>query len=201
MDRIISDAYIKGEKMIYGDDPSEEMNQKILAINDMYGWLYNQGILEKVSFVFLDYPEGTHFALDVKDLYAYRSAMENSGVPGASLAVYGIFDEAISPCMYSGAIEPSVSMATYREVDGCVGRSWECSLIQALDTKGIYDVLAMKESCGTEAAVKAMYGKFKWNPTLNERKTPVDDLLNSASSTEKRTQKLMPKRKVKSPER
>ena len=96
--RIISDAYVKENKRIWGTDPTTEFNQKILAVNNMYGWLYNQGLLEKVCFEFKDYSDGVEFALDVKDLEPYRSEMEACGVDGATLAVRHIFDEPYTPC-------------------------------------------------------------------------------------------------------
>lgn len=175
MARIISDSYIKGEKQIWGDDPKDAFNQKILAVNNMYGWLYQQGILEKVSFVFKDYAEGTHFALNAKDLEPYRREMEECGAESAALAVHHIFDEEYTPCVYSGAITLGWTMSTYRDVDGCVGRSWECDLIKCLNTEGIYDIANIRDEQGVKAAVVALYSQFDWNPTLQEEQARQAD--------------------------
>lgn len=168
MARIICDIYIKKDKKIWGDDIQDEFNQRILAVNNMYGWLYEKGILEKASFEFKDYEEASYFALDAKDLLLYRSEMEKSGVTGAALATRHIFDEPYTPCSYSGAIELSWTMSSYRSVDGCVDRSWECGLVKNLDTTGIYDVAEVRDAQGVRAAVHALFSQFNWKPTLSE---------------------------------
>ena len=162
MERIISDTYVKGKKHIFMDDPDTEFNKKIVAVNNMYAWLYDQGILEKTSFVYKDYSDVTYFAVDAKDLEPYRKEMEASNVDGAALAVSHIFDEHYTPCRYSGAIELGWMMATYRDVDGCVGRSWECDLIKSLNTEGIYKIYDIQREKGTKEAVKALYDEFEW---------------------------------------
>ena len=183
MERIISDAYVKKNKHIFGDDPTEPYNQKILAINAMYGWLYEQGILEKVCFEFKDLPNVTQFAFCVKDLEPYRQEMSAADLPKADLAVTEIFDTYYSPCVYSGVIQLSWPMSTYRNVDGCVGRSWECDLIKGLNTKAIYDVLAVKEERGTVAAVKALYEKYIWEPPAKEKESSLDEKIYSAEQS------------------
>lgn len=181
MERIICDSYIKGQKDIWGDDPNTEFNQRILAVNEMYGWLYKQGILERVSFEFKDYSFGTCFALDVKDLEPYREQMEQSGLDGAELAVRNIFDEKYTPCMYSGAIELGWSMATYRDVDGCVGRSWECGLVQGLSVKYIYDyVLPVLQEKGAREAVKVLFEVYPWKESDLDKKQSLDGAIAAA---------------------
>lgn len=170
MTRIICDSYFKKDKPIWGNNPNELFNKRILAVNAMYGWLYEKGILEKVSFVFKDYAESCHFGLDTKDLIPYRKEMEAAELDNAELAVQHIFDETYTPCRFSGAIQPGWTMASYRNVDGCVGRSWECSLATNLNTKSAYDVAMVKEEQGIKSAVIALYDMFQWNPTLNEEK-------------------------------
>ncbi len=53
--RVVVDVYEKKDKHIWGNNPNESFNQKIMAVNDMYGWLYNKGVLKKVAFEFKDY--------------------------------------------------------------------------------------------------------------------------------------------------
>jgi len=182
MARVISDTYIKHNKKIWGDEPNTEFNQKILAVNNMYGWLYQQGILEKVSFEFKDYAENTYFALDVKELEPYRNEMESCGLEGSALAVYHIFDKDYTPCVYSGAIELGWTMASYRNVDGCVGRSWECGLIKMLNTDGIYAVAKVRDEQGIKAAMHTLFSQFDWKPTLQEQKLSLEEQIKSASS-------------------
>ena len=164
-ERIICDNYQKGKKHIFGQDSNTPFNQKIIAVNNMYGWLYNAGILKEISFEFQDYSDITYFALCVADLEKYRDAMRNSGVDGAELAIQHIFDEKYSPCHYSGAIELGWTMMTYRDFDGTVSRDWECELSRHLDSCAVLDVEKIKEEKGVKEAVKAMFELSGFEPS------------------------------------
>ena len=170
MERIISDTYVKGKKYIFGDDPNTEFNKKIVAVNNMYAWLYEQGILEKVAFKYKDYSDVTYFAVDAKDLEPYRKEMEASGIEGATLAISHIFDVYYTPCEYSGAIQLGWMMKSYRSVDGCVGSSWECDLIKSLNVDGIYKIYDIQREKGTKEAVKALFDEFNWEKDENEKR-------------------------------
>lgn len=162
MARIICDTYFKKEKPCFAADPDGQFNKRITAINNMYDWLYKNSLLQNTAFLFQDLGDSVCFALDVKDLEPYRDKMQESRVEGAALAVHHIFDEAYTPCMYSGTIELGWFMSTYRNVDGCVGRSWECGLIQGLNNTAIFDVLQTKEESGVKAAVSKMFSYYNW---------------------------------------
>jgi len=181
MARIICDTYIKKDKQIFGEDPTTPFNQQILAANAMYGWLYDNGILENASFIFKDYKDATHFALNVDALMPYRKQMEESGLSNAQYAVHLLFDQDCRPCTYSGAIQFGWSMSSYRSVDGMVGRSWECDLIKALDTTGIYEVAEEREVNGITAAVHKLFAQFDWNPTLSEQKASLSSKITDAA--------------------
>jgi len=165
MNRIISDSYIKGTKQIWGNDPSDEFNRRILAVNNMYGWLYQQGILKKVAFKMKDYSDIAYFAFGVNDLLQYRRLMEKSGLPDAALAVHHIFDEEYRPCIYSGAIELGWTMRTYRDFDGTVGRSWECDLVRHLDSPSVLDIVQIQEQEGIRAAVHSVFELSEFEPS------------------------------------
>ena len=173
MDRIICDTYVKGEKHIWSVDKDDwsnrEFNKKILAVNEMYGWLYEKGILRDVSFEIKDYPEVTFFALDVKDLEPYREKMAEAGVKDVDVALRHIFDEYYTPCEYSGAIELGWTMAGYRDVDGCVGRSWECGLLKGLNTRAAHDVLRVHEEKGVREAVSSAFEIAGFEPDLFQK--------------------------------
>lgn len=179
MARIICDAYSQN-KQIFGNDIHNPLNQRILAVNNMYRWLHENGILEKESFILKGYPKGIAFAVDVAKLLPYRKEMENCQVPGAALAVRHIFDESYTPCMYSGTIQPGGVMSTYRDVDGCVDKSWECDLIKGLNTETIYEVNRIKEEQGIQAAVKALFGCYIWSEP--EKKPPLSSQIDAAAS-------------------
>lgn len=187
MSRIICDTYIKGEKRIWGDDPSTEFNQKIVAVNNLYGWLYEKGILQEAAFEMKDYADVAYFAVDASHLLPYRQQMEASGSPDALLAVRHIFDEYYTPCTYSGAIELGWTMMSYRDVDGCVGRSWECGLIKCLDTEGIYEVANVMDEAGPKEAVKKLFLQFDWKPTLSEQKMSLNSTISRAEMSAERS--------------
>ena len=162
MERIIMDSWIKQNKQIYGKDRDHIFNRRILAVNDMYGWLKEQGILEKIAFVYQDCPTEVHFALDTKDLEPYRKAMEDSGLPQAGLAIQHLLDEEYTPCVYSGAIQIGWLMDSYREMDGMVGRSWECDLVKFLNAKAVTDIRRVQEGDGVKAAVQKTFSYYQW---------------------------------------
>lgn len=168
MERIIYDVYSKGEKEIWDLEPEKEnnkkFNRKIIAVNNMYGWLYEQGILREVSSKFKDYDDMTFFVLDVKDLGIYREQMENSGVEDAALAVQHIFNEEYSPCKYSGAIQLSWIMFTYRDFDGTVGRSWECGLVKGLSSPTVLNIRELRETKGVKAATEEAFDLYGFEP-------------------------------------
>lgn len=164
MERILLDYYKKDKKTMWGDDPHEPYNQKILSVNNMYGWLYEQGVLREVSFRFKDYSDMSYFALDVKALVPYREQMLNSGIENADISVHHIFDEEYSPCLYCGGIQLSWPMLTYREFDGTVERSWECSMVQGLKSHVVLDVEQIKNKQGTKAAVSAAFDFYELEP-------------------------------------
>ncbi len=166
MERILLDYYAKETKHIWGDDPNTPFNQQIVAVNNMYGWLYEQGILRGASFKFKDYSDMSYFALDVKDLEPYREQMVKSGVEGAELAVQHIFDEKYTPCLYSGAFQLGWTMMTYRDFDGTVSRSWECGVVQGLASHTVLDVEEIKNTQGIQAAVAQAFDWYDLEPDL-----------------------------------
>lgn len=161
MERIICDIYIKGEKRLWDidvDNPkNQDFNRKILAVNNVYGWLYNQGILKKVSFEFKDYSDSTYFAFDTKDLEFYRDEILKSGVTDAALAVHHIFEKDYEACLFSGAIELGWTMFTYRDFAGTISRSWECDLCSHLNSASVSDIKQVRNEQGVKQAVKLMF--------------------------------------------
>ena len=144
-ERIISDFHTKTKKKIYGSNPETDFNKIIIAVNNMYGWLYKTGILRKESFVFKDYENEIYFALDIKRLRKYKKSMVESNIPGAELAVKCIFDSEHNPCLYSGAIQLAAPMITYRSNNGCVSKSWECDIVRYLSNEAANEILHCKK--------------------------------------------------------
>lgn len=173
MQRIITDTYKKGKKHTWDlnkDNPTNQaFNQKIVAVNDVYGWLYHTGILRNVSFEFKDYSDMVFFALDVNDLKPYREQIENSGIKDISLAVHHIFDAEYTPCIYSGAIQLGWTMQTYRDTDGTVNKSWETGLIQDLNNSAVHDILDIRKEKGVKAAVSQAFELSGFEPDLFDK--------------------------------
>lgn len=169
MERIIADTYVKGEMKLWDLEPdhpnNQRFNRKITAVNNMYGWLYEQGILEKVAFEFKDYNDCTYFAFDAKELERYRGEMEACGLEDAALAASHIFDIEYTPCEYSGAIELTWTMFSYRDFDGTVGRSWECDLCKHLNACAVLDVADVKVELGVKEAVRKAFELSGFEPS------------------------------------
>lgn len=178
MDRIICDIYFKNEKPLLGEDKNSTFNVRIQAVNDLYGWLYQKGLLEEASFQYQDLPSSVCFALSTEALLPFRNAMEQSGIANADLAVHHLFDEPYTPCMYSGAVELGWFMSTYRDVDGCVGRSWECALVQGLNMQAISEIRKVQTEQGVKAAVNKMFSFYKW--PQQEKKPVLHSMISSA---------------------
>lgn len=163
MGRVICDIYFKGEKKLFGEDPTTPSNQKIEAVNNMYGWLYDSGILKNISFKYEDLNDSTYFAFDTENLKPYRKDMESCQFTGAELACLHIFDEKYSPCLYSGAIQLGLPMQTYRGNSGTVSRSWECDLVQTLNTADADDIYHILKEKGPKEAVTSLFDKYDWD--------------------------------------
>lgn len=159
--RIICDKYIKSKKRIWGNDADNPFNKKIVAVNNMYAWLYNQGILKEVSFEYIDDPDATYFAFDTESLKPYKDLMEHSGVVESALSIKHIFEEKYTPCLYTGAIELSWTMSTYRDNCGCVGKSWECCLARSFDNQAVQKAIEVKQNDGVKAAVSMLFSLYE----------------------------------------
>ena len=154
---VICDIYEKDKKHIFGDDPALPVNQRLIEVNNMYAWLYNRGILEKISSFYKNYDTATYFSFETRDLRPYMAEMVNSGVEGMELAMKCLLYSETAPCLYSGTIQPGYIMSTYRDNCGCVGRSHECMLIQELDTASVHFIYSMKEKYGIHTAVDLLF--------------------------------------------
>ena len=169
-ERIICDLFYKKDRPTCTIDPdspaTQSFNRYNAAVNAMYGWLYEQSILDSVCFAFRDYPNETYFAFDVAELLPYRAKMEESGVEDAKLACWRIFDQVYDPCLYSGAIQLGWTMSTYRDNCGCVGRSWEIELVKTLNAVGAGKVYETKEKHGAKAAILHLFKDDGWSNTF-----------------------------------
>ena len=152
--RIINDYYKKNDNLTFDKDfMSEKFYNQIKAVREMYGHLYEKGILKKVSFEYKDEADGTAFAFDAEELEPYRKEMLKSGTYNAELAVNYILDTEYTPCIYCGALELSWTMLTYRDNCGCVGRSWECGMCKTLHAEVLQKINKIKEEKGCKIAV------------------------------------------------
>ena len=166
--RIISDS-LDHKKMGVCVGPEEILcKQRAFAVNRMYRWLYDKGILEEHSFRFKDCGDVVYFAVDVKRLEPYREQMMSSGVDGAEMAVESIFDAEYIPCRFCGAIQLTWTMNYYRDNGGCVGSSHECSVCTTLDNSKAKKAQDIMNKEGRIAAVKYVYDQFRWKVVPNK---------------------------------
>ena len=154
MERILVDTYEKGEFHF--------RTEQMKAINEMYDWLYKNGILKKVAFRWKDYPSTTTFALDIADLANYRREMEQAEIPNAAVITSWIFDEDYGRCRYSGSFQLTSPMVTYREVSGCVGRSFEIDLIEYSTNETCFHIRDIKDNHGVRVAIENLFDEIQW---------------------------------------
>ena len=161
MERIIVDSYAKNFHPTPDRFLVPEFVDRIVAVNTAYGYLYEQGILQKVAFEFAERDGNIYFALDANDLTPYRKELESADIPNVTLATREIFEEYYTPCLYSGAIELTWTMATHRDFSGTVERSWEIEPCRHLETDQVLEIRDVLESKGAREAVKHLCAMHK----------------------------------------
>ena len=165
MERIINDFWKKDTEIVTADEfVKKEYADAVTATRKMYGYLYEKGILEKISFLYridiIDGQTGVSFAFDAEDLKPYKDEMLNSGIENADVAVERLLKKEIKPCLYCGAIQLSWTMMCYRDTYGCVDKSWECSMVQVLDSGKAEEVSDTLENKTTKDAVHKLWGLY-----------------------------------------
>ena len=120
--------------------------------------MYKAGVLQKVSFEYREYDDVVFFAFDANDIAEFVNANLNN--PIVTAAVSKIIFGGIAPCNMTGAIQPGAVMSTYRDNNGCVGRSHECTLAQKLDTYACGLIYDEKKTCGVVDAVKLAFSLY-----------------------------------------
>ena len=153
---IISDGINKTEKY-------DETQEYFFSCRAMFRWLYEKGILKKISFLYKEEKDNICFALDTDDLIIYKNQMENSGVRGSAVACNRIFGKGgykTSPSIYSGAVSLTWTMMDYRDISGCVTKSWELLDEKYLTNDSLSVISAIREKHGAKAAVKAIWDLY-----------------------------------------
>lgn len=166
---IISDGINKTEKY-------DETQEYFFSCRAMFRWLYEKGILKKISFLYKEEKDNICFALDTDDLILYKNQMENSGVRGSAVACNRIFGKGgykTSPSIYSGAVSLTWTMMDYRDINGCVTKSWELLDEKYLTNDSLSVISAIREKHGAKAAVKAIWdlyddGKLSHEVSIDE---------------------------------
>lgn len=150
---IIDDGFVLKETR------ESDVNTAMLACQDMFRWLYQKGLLEKVSFLFLKrdtIAEDICFALDTDKLLPYKQQMLDSGVKNSLISCNEIFGPK-TKSRFSGAVTLNHPMLNYRNNGGCVGRSLETASEQCLDLKTLNLIRKISEKHGTIEAVKSLW--------------------------------------------
>ena len=162
--RMIVDYCIKdrSQKTFIGS-PADQINKEMTAANDMYIWLYKEGILKKIAFEWKDYPDQVYFAFDVADLIQYRILMQKAPIENAMLAIELIFDRDLKKCVCTGGIQLGWPMHTYRNNNGCISRTLETSLTQILDNDAAREVQKVLRDQGPKCAIQKAFALNEWD--------------------------------------
>lgn len=162
--RMIVDYCIKdrSQKTFIGS-PADQINKEMTAANDMYIWLYKEGILKKIAFEWKDYPDQVYFAFDVADLIQYRILMQKAPIENAGLAIELIFDRDLKKCVCTGGIQLGWPMHTYRNNNGCISRTLETSLTQILDNDAAREVQKVLRDQGPKCAIQKAFALNEWD--------------------------------------
>ena len=156
-DKIIVDFYNKNGAELYPTN-YQGLNDRIQLMHDFYEMMYKAGVLQKVSFEYREYNDVVFFAFNANDIAEFVNA--NLDNPTVTAAVSKIIFGGIAPCNMTGAIQPGAVMSTYRDNNGCVGRSHECTLVQLLDTYACGLIHDEKHNCGVVDAVKLAFSLY-----------------------------------------
>ena len=156
-DKIIVDFYNKNGAELYPTN-YQGLNDRIQLMHDFYEMMYKAGVLQKVSFEYREYNDVVFFAFNANDIAEFVNA--NLDNPTVTAAVSKIIFGGIAPCNMTGAIQPGAVMSTYRDNNGCVGRSHECTLVQLLDTYACGLIHDEKKTCGVVDAVKLAFSLY-----------------------------------------
>ena len=154
---IIVDYYNKNGAELY-PTKYQGLNDRIQLMHDFYGLMYKAGVLQNVSFEYREYDDVVFFAFDANDIADFVNTNINN--PIVTAAVSKIIFGGIAPCNMTGAIQPGAVMSTYRDNNGCVGRSHECTLAQKLDTYACGLIYDEKKTCGVVDAVKLAFSLY-----------------------------------------
>ena len=163
MERIIVDTYVIDWQPQIDEYHTSEYINRVISVNSAYGYFYQKGILKEVAFEYEEYNGCVLFALDADELLPYRNELESAENSEFASAAREIFDEHYSPCLYSGAIELTGAMQTFREFAGTVECSWEIEPCQHMDSCQVLDVLEIKEKQGVREAVKYIFKLLRDN--------------------------------------
>lgn len=156
-DKIIVDFYNKNGAELYPTN-YQGLNDRIQLMHDFYEMMYKAGVLQKVSFEYREYNDVVFFAFNANDIAEFVNA--NLDNPTVTAAVSKIIFGGIAPCNMTGAIQPGAVMSTYRDNNGCIGRSHECTLVQQLDTYACGLIHDEKHNCGVVDAVKLAFSLY-----------------------------------------
>ena len=153
---IVDDGVIINKKF-------DNTDKQTAACRNMFRWLYQKGILEKVSFLFDEYKKESgeikevKFALDTTELLPYKEQMEKSGIKNWNLAVDAIFDKNAKGSQFSGAISLCHPMLSYR-VNRCVCKFWKSYSEHVVASRAMLDLIhKISIRHGANEAVKSLW--------------------------------------------
>ena len=176
---ILSDYLAKGDPVLWRGDPESNstklFNRRLIAAHSFYSLLLREGILQKAAFEFKEGDTWYQFAIDTDDIP--KEVMEKAEHEIRDFALLAEYfhpsDKQPRGCLYCGAVRLGWTMLTYREKNGNVSRSWECSDCQRIASREVDAVREVKENQGTKKAVQYIWEKSLKN--LRETKNTLVD--------------------------
>ena len=149
---VLMDFYAKNGPELYPEQYAS-LNQRVIAMHKLYHMLYCSGILQNISFEYKEYDDMVYFAFEVKDLEEFFNDCEDEEF----VALIAQYLENCITCIFTGAIQPGIFMQTYRDNNGCIGKSHECIIAQWLDNEGCGIIYNTRKISGVKDAVKMAF--------------------------------------------
>lgn len=165
MERILMDYYLKDNILTsIADNNSRAADTTAQIINNVYAWLYQAGILKKISFRYVEYSDMVFFAFDVKDLVPFIKQLQDANIDNVDIAIRLLFYTDLKRCRYSGAHQLLETMETYRDNCGCLGKSYENFMIQDMNNLAVGEIYKVKQDLGIRAAAEKAFDMTSWGP-------------------------------------
>ena len=144
-DIVVADFYCKGSD-------AKLNNPYFKAVNDLYAVMYKTGILQKISFEYHDYEEYTYFACYKNDVIEIAKTMPLDNIDFALEAI-----NKCDQCAWTRAIQPGISMVSYRDISGCITKIRELWYTQQFINEAVEFLFEERHNNGTRCCIELLF--------------------------------------------